>query len=82
MDGYPIWPPLIPNSDEEQRSKFLLYGALVFEWVWKCKNQTLFENKGLHYEQPEIGELVFVIRLITKKLDTITPIQPEVEAIL
>ena len=46
MDGYPIWPPWIPNSDEEQRSKFLLYGALVFEWVWKCKNQTVFENEA------------------------------------
>ena len=44
-------PPWFLKSDEDQRCKFLVFGALVIEWVWKCRNQVVFENKFVVNEQ-------------------------------
>ena len=40
-----IDPPLRLAKDNEDKMKFCLFGALVLEMIWKCKNQVVHEGR-------------------------------------
>ena len=42
-------PPKEWVSDDQERVRFLLYGALVVDFVWRCRNKSLREDRVLDY---------------------------------